>query len=331
MTEVLPVGQAQSQPADRCPYRGPFTREFQGCPTFRPAVFPVADSTEKLLGTAITCSHLRSGEQSLHHFYPRCAIGTPLERLEWLGLVGPERLAVVRAIDDEFDALNARYRDRLLAAKAEMLAKPQDQQVRGRVEDLLCAFLDSADQFLAARADRLADVGLPADRLSDLVKEWSLAWLRSRELTSPASEDSPLSGVDPVAAALIRLAPTGDRDLGGDAETVYDDGKLRIARAGSNGALSFVGEIDASNVVALDQSLLSPRSRGAVVEVDFASVTFCDLGGLRAIVRASTENRIVLKGMNANMERALRIAGWADLPNLELKGHEADGGVRVEA
>lgn len=331
MTEVS-FPQKDALPADRCPYRGPFLPDFQGCPTFRPMVFAVADSTEKLLGTNITCVNLRSGEQSQHRYYPRCALGSQQERLEWLGLVSPERLAIARALTDDFETLNVRFRARLIEAKADVLAHPRDLGARQHLDGLLSEFLDQVEAFTSEQSPRFADIGLPADRMNDLIKEWSIAWLRSKSLDlPPPGDDRALAGLEQAAAGLIPTAAAGGTQLAGSQTTLFDDGTLCIMQAAGGVGLVFLGEIDASNAGAVGDALEEAAAHASEVRIDFSAVTFCDLGGLRAIVRASSERRIVVFGMTAHLERALRIAGWAELPNLVLAGDSEDTGVRVGA
>lgn len=92
-------------PLDRCPYRGPFARDFDECPAYRPETLPIADSMERQLGSAITCAHLRSGEESPHRFYPRCGIGTAADRIAWTALeeagASPVPAGIQVIFDDE--------------------------------------------------------------------------------------------------------------------------------------------------------------------------------------------------------------------------------------
>jgi hypothetical protein len=62
---------------DRCPHPRPFPPDFDGCPAFHPVSYLVADSTDDLLGTVVSCRHLTSGSTpgAPGRYYARCALG----------------------------------------------------------------------------------------------------------------------------------------------------------------------------------------------------------------------------------------------------------------
>jgi hypothetical protein len=70
--------------ADRCPYPRPFPADFADCASFEPISFEAADSKDKPLGTWSTCRHLVTGTDvdNRGRFYPRCALGSPEQRLQ---------------------------------------------------------------------------------------------------------------------------------------------------------------------------------------------------------------------------------------------------------
>ncbi len=70
--------------ADRCPYPRPFPADFADCPSFEPVSFDATDSQNKPLGTWPTCRHLTTGTDvdNRGRFYPRCALGSPEQRLQ---------------------------------------------------------------------------------------------------------------------------------------------------------------------------------------------------------------------------------------------------------
>jgi hypothetical protein len=72
--------------ADRCPYPRPFAEDFSDCPAFEATLFDASDSRNKPLGTWATCRHLITGNdvENRGRFYPRCALGSPEQRLQWL-------------------------------------------------------------------------------------------------------------------------------------------------------------------------------------------------------------------------------------------------------
>ena len=69
---------------DRCPYPRPFPADFADCPSFEPMDFDATDSQDKPLGTWSTCRHLTTGSDvdNRGRFYPRCALGSPEQRLQ---------------------------------------------------------------------------------------------------------------------------------------------------------------------------------------------------------------------------------------------------------
>jgi len=70
--------------ADRCPFPRPFPADFADCPSFEPMSFEATDSQDKPLGTWSTCRHLTTGSDvdNRGRFYPRCALGSPEQRLQ---------------------------------------------------------------------------------------------------------------------------------------------------------------------------------------------------------------------------------------------------------
>jgi hypothetical protein len=80
---------AASEPRDRCRFGGDFDRATVDCPAFQRAQFIASTSYGKPLGTHVACAHLMVGELSTNQFYPRCSLGSDLERMRWLTTMGP--------------------------------------------------------------------------------------------------------------------------------------------------------------------------------------------------------------------------------------------------
>ena len=93
----------------------------------------------------------------------------------------------MRELQEEFDLFTAPHRERLLAAKAEVLRDPADRALRRGLEQQLTGFLNAVAGFLAERELRFWLVGLPVAQLNPLIEEWSSAWARSRDLRDPQS------------------------------------------------------------------------------------------------------------------------------------------------
>jgi anti-anti-sigma factor len=325
---VAQVREELGEPArgdDRCPYSRSFSPSFAEnprCPAFQATVFTVTNTAHEVLGSATTCRHLAIGNHARHsgRFYPRCGLGGPAQRLEWLAEVTPGRLAVMRSLEEEFAELTGTERTALIEAKARLLGGGHtDGAEVERLEVQLSAFLDRVDQLITERRERLVDVGLPAERLQELLHDWSLAWLRDRELFTPAITELPVRGLTrPAGAFLGAGGPAGAAMAAG--ELVATAGPLVIERTGDPMGLRLRGEIDVTNSEAIATAVSSALADAAEVAVDFHEVLFCDLSGLRALVRAAEEagadQRIVVRGLPAHLRRALAIVGWADLPHL---------------
>jgi anti-anti-sigma factor len=120
---------------------------------------------------------------------------------------------------------------------------------------------------------------------------------------------------------------------------VYDDGVLRITCSGSPPVLALAGEIDEATYPGLVGALEETVSGCSEVHLDLAEVEYCDLAGLRAIVRATgadhqghaIRRRVVLHKLRPELMTVLRIVGWDSTPGLAF-GDPARGGapVRVE-
>ncbi|TMF28320.1 MAG: STAS domain-containing protein [Chloroflexi bacterium] len=312
--------------ADRCIYPRPFPEGFDACPAFQATTFIAADSRNKPLGTWRTCRHLGTGNdlENRGRFYPRCALGDQRQRLQWLAQVSPAKLDIVRALQEEFDQLSRPHRERLFDARARLHAGPASGMPEPELEQLINAFLATIDRFLNQNNERFRDVGLPAEPLRQLIKEWVWAWVRTPALATPRGKTIEVfekpgraflrAHAEPVASAARRL---WDRPL-------YADTILQILPTVDPPGLALVGDVDRSNVAAVAQALARMRGHAGDVHLDLSGLLYCDLGGLQVIVRASQalepERRLVLHGIPHQLERALEIVDWAPLPNLTIAG-----------
>ncbi|MGH7721869.1 MAG: STAS domain-containing protein [Candidatus Dormibacteria bacterium] len=317
------AGEAERR--DHCPYSRSFSASFienPRCPAFQAAAFTVTDTAERVLGPATTCRHLTVGNDSLRsgRFYPRCGLGDPAQRLSWVATVTPARLAMMRSLEEEFAELIAGDRTALLESKARLLAAGAMEGAQVELLEMqLSAFLDRLDHLIVERRDRLSDIGLPAELLQQVLHDWSLAWLRSRHLFSPAVAEMRLTAFAEPAAAFLGA---GSRAGGAraDAEILAAAGRLVIERTSDPLTLHLRGDVDVANSDAIATAVSAAIAEAGEVVVDFRDVLFCDLSGLRALVRVAgdcgTEQRIVVCGLPHQLRRALAIVGWADLPNL---------------
>jgi anti-anti-sigma regulatory factor len=313
---------------DRCIYPRPFPEAFDACPAFQATSFIAADSRNKPLGTWRTCRHLGTGNdlENRGRFYPRCALGDQQQRLQWLAQVSPAKLDVVRALQDEFDQVSRPHRQLLFDARARLHSGSASAAREPELEQLINGFLSTIDRFLEQNDERFRDVGLPAEPLRQLIKEWVWAWVRTPALATPRLEGKPLEAFDkpvraflgaPAEPAVSAARRLWDRPL-------YADTILRILPTVDPPGLALVGDVDRSNVAAVAQALARMRGHAGDVHVDLSGLLFCDLGGLQVIVRASQTldagRRLVLHGIPRQLERALEIVGWAPLPNLAIAG-----------
>lgn len=119
--------------------------------------------------------------------------------------------------------------------------------------------------------------------------------------------------------------------------TICDDGVLRIRVAGDPPQLVMAGEIDESVYPMLVRALEATAAGQHEIHVHLHEVVYCDLAGLRAIVRLAgpgtgagvTGHHVVLHGLSAHLMAVLRILGWDVLAGLTIApgaSEAADGG-----
>jgi ABC-type transporter Mla MlaB component len=116
--------------------------------------------------------------------------------------------------------------------------------------------------------------------------------------------------------------------------TVYDDGVLRITSTSHPPGLTLEGEIDESTYPGLVHALQVSAKDRAEVHFSLGGVRYCDLAGLRAIVRTTgiggedngngRGRRVVLHQVPAQLLKVLRIVGWDATPGLAVD-QPADG------
>lgn len=325
---MLAIQPARGAAADRCPFRGPFPADFSSCPTYQAVSFTATDSQGQTLGTWLTCRHLASGDYPAQRgqYYPRCTLGTADDRISWLGQVSLARLEVVRVLYQEFDAFAQPYRQALLKAKARFLDSPTVPGLRGELEERLAGFRTDIRQFLEERKTRLDEVGLPMERLMAMVEAGCRAWGASPSLSVPNPDETALRALAPEAQAFIGEpmdAPWGRPEPA--TESIYEDAILRISR-GDSAALRFMGSIDASNLEAVSQTLITSIAGAADCHLDVSGLLFCDAGGLRVIAEAAGRlgagGKLYLDGVPGHLAKITALAGWADQRSLVLLPRE---------
>lgn len=97
----------------------------------------------------------------------------------------------------------------------------------------------------------------------------------------------------------------------------YDDGVLRISRP-AGARLVLAGEIDEETYPALVSHLAEVAAGAAEVHLDVSAVRYCDLAGLRAMIRLTDagRRRVLLHGIPAHLDEVLRVLGWDASPGL---------------
>jgi ABC-type transporter Mla MlaB component len=104
----------------------------------------------------------------------------------------------------------------------------------------------------------------------------------------------------------------------------YYDGVLRIICAGSPQVVLIAGEIDESNYLGLVSTLDDLVDRERDVHVYLAELAYCDVAGLRAILRLARTGRggeghsgrsLFLDDVPHHLTMLLQILGWDSIPS----------------
>ena len=105
----------------------------------------------------------------------------------------------------------------------------------------------------------------------------------------------------------------------------YYDGVQRVICAGGPEVVLIAGELDVSNYQGLVSVLDDLVDREGDVHVNLAGLTYCDVAGLRAILRLAGTGRggeghggrcVFLDDVPQNLTRLLQILGWDSIPDL---------------
>ena len=115
-----------------------------------------------------------------------------------------------------------------------------------------------------------------------------------------------------------------------DRHPAYDNGVLRITTTARPAGLAITGEIDEATYPALVTSLHELAEKYHEVHLDLSGVSYCDLAGLRAIVRLADDRgtgdrgtgqarHVMLHNVPHHMRVALAVTGWDALPGLAVE------------
>jgi len=107
---------------------------------------------------------------------------------------------------------------------------------------------------------------------------------------------------------------------------VLDDGTLRITwRRGQPPIMALAGEVDESSYPELVAALTGAAARYDEIHLDLAGLGYCDLAGLRAIVRLASPDggggavrQVVLHQVPDSLRTVLHIVGWDATSRLTL-------------
>lgn len=101
---------------------------------------------------------------------------------------------------------------------------------------------------------------------------------------------------------------------------------LRITRTGSPAGLVIAGDIDEFSHAILIGALSELADVPGEIHLDLAGVEYCDIAGLRSMVRLAKSSaggrdsgaRVVLHAVPPQLKTVLRIVGWDAAPGLVL-------------
>jgi hypothetical protein len=138
----------------------------------------------------VACSHLAVGELATNQFYPRCSLGSDIERVRWVARMGPGRIEVLRALNADFEASYAESLRELIAAKAAALADtPEHRASRAALATVVRGFIADFSEFVNRHADRIADIGISPSDLTDRATRALMEWQHTRRLDLPGLDD----------------------------------------------------------------------------------------------------------------------------------------------
>ncbi len=138
----------------------------------------------------------------------------------------------------------------------------------------------------------------------------------------------------PVDSIGLLAADGGSRGTAGSGggQVLFDDGTLRITRAGGQPWLVIAGEIDEAGYAGLLRAICEVSGGPGDIHIDLAGVQYFDLAGLRAFVLLSEASAgrpgpggrcVLLHQIPAPMKTTLEILGWDCVPDLVIASTRA--------
>jgi anti-anti-sigma regulatory factor len=99
---------------------------------------------------------------------------------------------------------------------------------------------------------------------------------------------------------------------------------LRMTRMNAPPLLAIGGDVDEATYSTLVKTLYEFARGRREIHIDLSAVDYCDLAGLRAIIRLANARRtVVLHGLPAHLQTVLGILGWNSKPGLMIDNNPA--------
>ena len=181
------------RPSDACPYRKPFTADFNDCPTYQARHAIVVDSNDRPLRTIWSCRHMETkqvpGESG--HYYGACQLGDAKGRQQWVQKIGPERIRNIQKLRSQVMPLAQGLVDDLGHLKGRHLAATSTNGDAAEILALMRErgqrYLKEFEAFLSQRQELLQLAGMPLAAVMQLARQWvdefvSDTWGRSRSV-----------------------------------------------------------------------------------------------------------------------------------------------------
>ena len=166
------------RPGDACPYRKPFTAEFNDCPTYQTRHAVVVDSNDRPLRTIWSCRHMETKQLpgKSGHYYGACQLGDAKSRHEWVQRFGPERLRNIQKLRSMVMPLAQAFVDDVAALKGRQVEAIRSNQDTGAILAQMTErghrYLADFESFLAGRPELLRAAGMPLGAIMQLGRQW---------------------------------------------------------------------------------------------------------------------------------------------------------------
>jgi len=197
------------RPADRCPYRRPFSDDFRGCAAYQPNQFVGLDTGYRPLSVVWTCAHLESAPTAQRsRYYAKCRIGDAVARGAWVASQRVDRLAAIRALSDEMSPVFADMITPLWAEKARQLRSEAGtaewRDATARLRELGGQFMVRLEAAFEEQAERLLALGFPIEPCLRLFDDLIARWIEQPTTEPPVIPDSALDPFPPDTRVFFK-------------------------------------------------------------------------------------------------------------------------------